>query len=481
MLGVTSGFSVQRWNPLTSVSNGGSVYAQYVPGDTARDDSYARLTNQFHVADPLHPERGLTPLSFAVGNPTASLAPIGVGYWLNASESRTLQTLGTPSRAPVGIPLYGVEDDNNNFRGIPGWNMIGAPFEFPVNWSSVGVRQNTPTGVRDYTLQEAIDASIINAQLVGWDVPTRSYSFSVFPGGQFLPFKAYWVRALRDCTLIVPPSRADAVLTSRAVKPQAGFVPLSDGWRVRIAATVSGDRDAQNYLGQTSGASEGEDRFDIAKPPTGPGYADVRFMGTDKRGKSASYAYDMRPLKAAKKTEEWNMAVGAGKGDTDVTLTWDGLGTLPSRAKLTLRDTVTGRVVSMNGRSSYTFRNTEAGATRVFTVSLTQQNTSGPLQIRNVRAVQTGGTRGISRGMNVRLALSQDANVSGRIVTFSGKVVGNLSGGGRSASQGDVQLRWDGRSITGAEVPAGSYYVEITAQTDEGESTTVKQPITVLR
>ncbi|MBC8139869.1 MAG: hypothetical protein H7Y38_00350, partial [Armatimonadetes bacterium] len=309
-------------------------------------------------------------------------------------------------------------------------------------------------------------------------VPSRSYNFNVFPGGQLLPFKAYWVRALRDCTIIVPPSRSQEVLTSRAVK---SGVPLQDGWRVRIAASVAGDRDAQNYFGQTLGATDGEDRFDIAKPPTGPGYADVRFFGTDKRGKKAAYAYDMRPMKAGKKTAEWTMAVGAGKGDTDVTLTWDGLGSLPSRAKLTLRDTITGRVVSMNGRSSYTYKNTEAGATRLFTVSLKEQSTAGPLQIRNVRAVSVGGTRGVSRGVSVRFALSQEANVVGRITTLSGKVVGNLLGTGRATSVGDVQLRWDGRSAAGNDVPAGSYYVEITAQNDEGESTTVKQPITVLR
>ncbi|MBC8143707.1 MAG: S8 family serine peptidase, partial [Armatimonadetes bacterium] len=257
ILGLGTGFSVQRWNPLNPAGTGDSVYAQYVPGDTARDDAYARLANQFHVADPLHPERAPVPLSYAVGNPTVSTAPIGVGYWMNTTESRVLQTTGTPSTAPVAIPLFGVEDDSNNFRGIPGWNLIGAPFEFPVNWSSVSIRQNTPTGVRDFTLQEAIDAELINAQLVGWDVPSRSYNFNVFPGGQLLPFRAYWVRALRDCTIIVPPSRAGQVLTSRAVK---SGVPLQDGWRVRIAASVAGDRDAQNYFGQTPGATDGEDR-----------------------------------------------------------------------------------------------------------------------------------------------------------------------------------------------------------------------------
>lgn len=487
VLTVGSGFAISRYDPLNPLGPQNDGYARYQPGDGGRTDVYARFDNTLHSKD-LRTERTQSlnnpgvPLSYAVGNPAVSLAPIGVGYWVNMSETRVLETDGTPATSPVAIPLYGVENQFGELTEVGGWNLIGAPFPYPVNWSAVTVRQQTPVGVRDYSLQEAIAAEIINAQLVGWDVTTRSYYYNVFPGGQLLPFRAYWVRALKDCTLIVPPNRSKQSLISRAANTKAGSdVPQGEGWRVRLSASVAGDRDAENYIGQVQGATEGEDRYDVPKPPTGPSHSYVRFLNTDRRGRKAAFAYDMRPAATGRQKAEWTMAVGAGKGDTDVTLTWDGLRNLPSRSKLVLKDTVTGKIISMNGRSSYTYKNTEAGATRMFTVSLGTQNTAGPLQIRNIRTVAASGGRAEQRGLNVRFALSQDADVQARIKTLSGKVVDVLSGATRGVGQQEMVLRWRGRTSEGSEVPSGPYVLEITARTDEGETVTVKRPITYLQ
>ncbi len=480
VLGVSNGFSVNRFDPLNPLGSAGVGYFRYQPGDGGVDESYARFNNQTHSSDKLHPNRPPVPLAFSTGDPTTSIAPIGVGYWMNISDTRLLETSGTPATDPVAIPLFGVQDDQGNFRDVAGWNLIGAPFGFPVNWGAVTVRQQTPVGTRDYTLRQAIDAQIINAQLVGWDVPTRNYFYSIAPDGQLLPFHAYWVRALQDCTIVVPPTRATATLQSRAVATNAPSL-AGAGWRVRLSASVAGDRDAENYFGQVRGANDGEDKFDVQKPPTGPSHADVRFLGTDKRGRKAAYAFDMRPLTAGRQKAEWTVAVGAGKGNTDVVMTWDGMRNLPSRARLTLHDTVSGKTISMNGQSSYTYKNVEAGATRLFTVSLSPGNSGGPLQIRNIRAVSVGGGRAQQHGVNVRFALSQDAEVQATVQTLSGKVVNVLNGPTRAVASGDVLLQWDGRSREGSGVPSGAYVLEITARTDSGEVTTVKRPITYLQ
>jgi hypothetical protein len=485
VLTLNSGFALFRRDPLNILGPSNEGYYRYQPNEepaAGNDQSIARFTTRLtHTQDPLHTNRSLVPLSYAAGNPAVSLAPIGVGYWLNMSEAKVLETNGVPATGPVAIPLFGVEDDQGEFRpGSDGWNMIGGPFPYPVNWSAVSIRQQTPVGIREYSLQEAVAAEIINAQLVGWDVGTRSYFYSVAPAGQLLPFRGYWVRALKDCTLVVPPSRSAPSLVSRAADVKARAAQ-TEGWRVRFSASVAGDRDAENYFGQARGAADGEDIHDVQKPPTGPSNAYVRFINTDKQGRKAAYAFDMRPANTGRQKSEWTVAVGAAKGDADVTLTWDGLNNMPSRSKLVLRDSVTNKVVSMNGRSSYTYKNTEAGATRLFTVSLSTQNTAGPLQIRNVQTVATSGGRAEQRGINVRFSLSQDADVQASVRTLSGKVINVLSGATRGVSQDKMVLRWNGRSREGSEVPSGPYILEITARTDEGETVTVKRPITYLQ
>jgi len=489
VVGLSSGFALKRFDPLNIDGVDGSGYFTYQPGNQPIDNVVARFNNLLHSVDPLHKtDRALVPLSYVVSNPPStaagannsavSLAPIGVGFWLNLGETRTLDTTGTAATDSVAIPLFGLEDDLGNARSGNGWNLIGAPFPFPVNWSAVTIRQTTPIGTKEYSLTDAINANIITSGLIGYNAQTADYIFNVAPAGQLIPFSGYWVRALKDCTLVVPPSRSQQSLSSRAAS-LGSQIPSGGGWRIRLTETVAGDQDGQNYLGQTRGASEGEDKFDIAKPPANPSHAYMRFLTTDAKGRKTPLAFDMRPLESGKRQEEWSVAVGTTKGDSDVTLAWGGLNSVPSRAKLTLKDTVTGATVVMNSRSSYTFHNKEAGATRLFTVTMTQQNSAGPLQILNVRAVNTGG-RGVQSGVNVQFTTSQDAEVQATIQTLAGTVVNTLTGATRATAQSGMTLRWDGQTRGGSHVAPGPYILEITARTDSGETTTIKRPIAYL-
>ena len=170
-------------------------------------------------------------------------------------------------------------------------------------------------------------------------------------------------------------------------------------------------------------------------------------------------------------------AVTTDKANADVTLSWDGLGAVPRRSRLTLTDTVSGQKILLRSRSSYTFRSGEAGATRQFKLALEPEASAGPLAITNVNV--TSG-RAI-QGMAIRFSLNQEADVTGTVKTLGGKTVASLGGATRAAAATQTTLRWDGRAADGAAVPVGPYVVEITAHTSDGQTTTVKRPVVYLR
>lgn len=121
----------------------------------------------------------------------------GRGYWASLSETAPAP-YGTipPQDQPVTIHLYS------------GWNMIGDPFITPVNWdtSTISVQQS---GAAAKPMQNARD--LVADYAWGWDCKAAvNYMVcdpSLVPGfaAQLQPWQGYWIKAIKDCDLILPP------------------------------------------------------------------------------------------------------------------------------------------------------------------------------------------------------------------------------------------------------------------------------------
>jgi subtilisin family serine protease len=457
LLGSAVAFTLTRYNPLRLPS----------------EDDYARYQSTGSVADSaarfLVSGTASGPATFDIASPSTSLAPIGVGYWLDLGAATKIDTARLTDGRSTSIGL-----DATNAVGIRvtasggGWNMIGAPFTYPVEWSAVSVQ----SGGVNYALPDAIANGIISPVLVGYDVQRRDYSYSIAPGGTLQPFNAYWVRAFRDAVLIVPPRDSGATRSLKvASKPELGT-----SWMVQFSAAVAGDRDSQNFIGQAPSAQDGADKIDIPKPPAGAGHAYVRFEAKDAVSTRA-LAYDLRSARSAQK-QEWTAAVTSDRANADVTLSWGGLQSVPKRSKLMLKDLVTDQTISMQSRASYTYRSGEAGETRRFALVLEPQATAGGLLISNVRT--SGGTRA-EGGMTVKFLVNQDAEINGAVRSLSGKTIATLAGVTRAQAGGDATLRWNGKAQDGSAIPAGPYVLEVVARATDGSVVRVARTIQHLR
>ena len=465
LFGAGTTFSLARYNPLRLPSD--FDYALFQSGSGGRNDVAARFG-----ASALN---GL-PLSFDTSNPSVSVAPVGLGYWLKLDSAVVLNSGGTVVTNPVGVRCYAANG---------GWNMIGAPFTFPVAWGGTTV---VGSNGQTYSLTDAITAGIVSSALVSF--VNNDYQYDIAPGGTLQPFNGYWVRVFQDCTLIIAPSGSNGAI-SRATGAKvpvatAALSPLASGWKVRLAATVDGDRDGQNFFGQVK-SSASKTRLTLPKPPSGAGHAYVRFVDTETGGRATAktgtvnngpMAYDLRTATSGNEgssRESWTAQVSTDRPDSDVVLTWDGLGTAPRRAGLFLTDTVTGRKVSLRDRSSYTYKSGAAGSTRSFTITMEPTQTSGPLAIRNVTVAPIG--RAMGGGVAVRFSTTRDGDVTGVVRTLSGQVVSVLGGTSRATAATTTQMVWTGRAQNGSALPAGAYQLEIAVRDADGNTATIKQTV----
>jgi subtilisin family serine protease len=448
ILGSGVSFTLARYNPLRLPSD--FDYALWQSGANGRQDAAA----SFSATAP-----DGSPLTYELNDPLTSIAPVGLGYWLNLDQGVILNPVGPAVNNPVAIRL---------FASGGGWNMIGSPFTGSAGWGTASIIFEGQT----LTLEAAIAQGIISPALVGY--AQGDYFFQVYPSGTFEPFNGYWVRAYRDCTLVIAPT---SVSRATAAPSRSTGAPVN-GWRARLVASVAGDRDGQNFFGQAKGASNGNDVHDISKPPSGGGHAYVRFL-TGPEGRSVANAFDMRAL--GENRAEWTASVSTDRPNAEVTLAWDGLGNVPERGELSITDVATGQTVNMRNRSSYTFKSGEAGASRMFKITMTPRASGGPLTISNVTVVPSPAGRSVESALTIRFNTNREADVIGTVKALNGKVIGTLTGTTRATPSGVATLRWDGRSRAGSRVPPGVYVISIQLKGTDGTTATHSQPVTSIQ
>jgi subtilisin family serine protease len=403
-------------------------------------------------------------------DPRASFNPPGVGVRPDGSNNPTPpRGLGYFLRSTAPVFILGDEQiDVNTAYLIPlqeGWNMIGNPFPFNVPWAACEVEVIGAGGiVQRLSLQEAADKEYIRLQIYRYIPLTGEYTWRTAPLGELIAWQAHWVRALKPCTLVVPPVGS---LRSRPEEAPRVAPEPSDGWLLRLIVR-SGDReDANNFIGTASSASDEVGREDVEKPPTFQSYVALRIL--EPRTRSA-LAQDIR--RNSRRAQRWEVEVITDQPEADVTLQWTQELPVPKGTRLVLIDQTTGERLSMIQNSSYRFRTDETSRRRFLIEA--QPTRANRLQVTNVSITQSRGNQ-----FAIQYALNSDASVQVLIQDATGKTVARLQTGTRSS--GVSTATWNGRTDSGIAVPPGAYQVQIIATSDEGEVARVVRPLVVAR
>jgi len=385
----------------------------------------------------------------------------GEGYWLRVNTDQTLT-------------LNGAKIAGDAFGGtlrlpLPqGWVQVGNPYPYPVPIGLIRFIDTTQGFALSFT--EAVQRGLVRSVLFYYDTtPPAGYKhLSLYsdPSALMMPGLGYWIFVdSRNLEMIFP-----NVVTPGATiafPTRLGVVPVR--WQVQFSAQSEGKQDATAIIGAASRAADGIDMYDMPKPPA-PVEEGVQTLLLAPDGHTA-LAQDIRA--DGTRRQVWEMVVSTPKPDSTVVLRWNGVQGVPSSLRLKLVDTEAKVTRDLRATSSYTFTVGASGSRR-FQIVAEPRGAAG-LRITSLRVARTrGGAVAIS------YALSDTASTKVRILSATGTVVQTLQAG-EAASRGVTNLTWNGRDGMGIAVPAGSYLVEVTATSEDGQTARAVQPVVITR
>lgn len=357
---------------------------------------------------------------------------LGTGYWLQLTSAADIAQQGVSAESVFEIDLHA------------GWNLIGTPFNQPLDFYAVQVRDANGV-VR--SLQDALARNIVSSSLFAYTLGGyRTVATMV-------PYVGYWIAAGESCSLLV--DKTTATLAVSGQSSRTAVTAPDGGWLLQLRTTAAGMEDQATYIGTAAVASDAYDPgIDQAKPPV-PVSASYVYSAIVNRGQAMAVDVKGENGGAAK----WELDVATNAVGEIVELSWPELEAIPSSVRPVLTDVVTGKAVYMRTNMSYKFESD--GSTRHFEISI-EPDGAGQLSIGSATATAVHGN------VVVSYSLSKSADVSVEIRNISGVIVQRVISG-ETQTSGVRSVQWNGRNAGGAIVPNGAYLVFITAATEDGQ------------
>lgn len=396
-------------------------------------------------------------------NPPASdTFHLGVGYFLQ----------DTDPNATLALTTKGIAADSTKEFDIKlktGWNMIGDPFTFSLNFQGLKIIDTTGAVEDIITAQSGSNPAIGGAL---WTFQSGNYQvvFTVDP------WRGYWLRAFRDVTLVVDPS-AQIGRSPRAA--QTGPLPgntTGDGWKLELHAQAGTVPSAPGILGVAREATNSYDRYKLEAPPAfGKKLVTLTFDHKDWAAKSGRYSMDIRNLTAG--TQGWDFTVTSNVTNTPVTLTWPAIATLPGRQDVMLTDVEAKTTVNLKNRSVYTLPASNGPITHHFHLEV-HRAARQMLQVLNLSA-RINATRGVGVSASIGYTITADATVQVNILQNGHRIRTIESGHDRAA--GAVEATWDLKNDQGIAVSSNTYTVEVRAVDKDGHLDRKVTPLLISR
>ena len=338
----------------------------------------------------------------------------GLSYWLITKEPQKLYT--GPGES---VPL-----DTISVRLKPGWNMIGCPFAFPVDWREVeGHGKVQPP--------------------VGYDGTEFVYDQPVLR-----PWEGYAVYNSIGSPVILKFPPLEAKAQKPALPSILDIARRSGGWAMRIVVENSEVRDAYNFLGWMPDASEAWDRYERFEVPPLPQFVSLYFDHRDWVDKPGIHTTDIRPAGMEKYT--WTFEVLAPPGS--VHLSWEHTG-LPDGMRARMVDEGTGRWSELSFSGEYSFR--ADGTLRRFKLVV---EPSSPIP-DGYRLSAFPNPFNSSTSILVEVPES-DAVLA--VYDVKGRKVRTLAEG---IPAGEYAISWNGRDDAGKPAASGVYIVRLRGHT----------------
>jgi hypothetical protein len=315
-----------------------------------------------------------------------------------------------------------------------GWNQIGNPFPYTLNWSDVLTENHISPTAMPYLIYDYENKNL-----------KADNSLQVFSGG--------FVFADNDITLKFPTTLPKQTIGGRMSILESS-IGLSD-WQIPLEINQGPITNRLSAFGMMDRAKEGKDDFDLVVPPAF--FEFLNFASTNNE-----YEYDLtRDIVPVNENHTWNyMLTGNLKGSVEIKWSEDKVKFV--QGHLYLHDLTNHNVIDMSLTSNYNLPSSTASIRIYFSTSriITEKKIS--LGQPNPNSFKTKAT--IPFDFSIDPDFSGEAqlliyNIQGRKIFETQKSI---------YGPGVHQIEWDGLDDSGAQVPDGMYLYKLSSRTNKG-------------
>ncbi len=426
--------------------------------------------------------------------PVNTLTP-GLAYWVRSHLSTDVTLTIDTQKYP---PLESQTQPNAATYKVTypqGWNQIGDPYLYGFRLSEVQIFD--PASL---TLNNIVDAA---DSLHNWilpavyqyntsDINPANWHYDLYQtlGVQIQPFQGYWIYVRKaNLQFIFPGADTPGGQVTRAAQIGASTGIQSgrsaiNRWQLAITARGESSMDTA-YIGVAPGATEGADNFKFNKPPSTDSTVTIGITHGDWGRASGAYAYDMRSADTTRKS--WPITITSVKPNENVTLSWNNFSSVVPRSyRLKLVDHDTGTQRDLRSTASLSI-NTGSTATRSLELIAEPARTGGAAVITGVNVITSAHRiAGQPASVTIQYNLTQPVDAQVVIRDASGATLRTLnpSTSTRATTDGATTLGqavWDLRDRRGMSLSAGSYTVEVSALSADGQRSRVTRPFLIAR
>ena len=358
---------------------------------------------------------------------------------------------------PYNVDLSSYEQtskDDSIYTHIErGWNQIGIPLGYKVNWKETYFVSDS-TGARTPLID------ILESKAVYWYTQNnefQGYAWEKPDTAIVYPWRGYWVKSSKNGTIIFP--KTPAIRAVQSVNDSLDNMKKSvlakttiSNWQLNL--TLSND----NYIdkGNIIGISNSEQNDLIYEPPHFGEFCSLYF--TDAKGKLT------QKLKSSFENYEdvlnWDFQVKSTETGKTHLLKWDNEELNKLSLYVYLIDPENEKIIDMNSETSYTF--TQGTSKKTFKVYATQDASFKPQIIPLEFKLEQNYPNPFNPTTTIRFGVPESLNnqkISVKIFDILGRELVTLLN--EKLKMGYHELKWNGKNSFNIPAASGIYFYQV--------------------